>query len=62
MFYSVQEIAETLRVSEATVLRLIRDEELRAVRVGRQYRIHETALQHLQESGLVPTGGEYGNH
>jgi excisionase family DNA binding protein len=39
---TVQEVAATLRVSNMTVYRLIRAGELRAIRVGRGYRLRET--------------------
>ncbi|WP_412027448.1 helix-turn-helix domain-containing protein [Deinococcus yunweiensis] len=57
MFYSVQEVAEILKLSETTVLRLIHDGELRAVKLGqRLYRIHDSTIRSLVDSGLVPVG------
>ena len=44
---SVREVAETLRVSPRTVQRLIRANELRAFRVGRQLRIPELAVTEM---------------
>jgi putative molybdopterin biosynthesis protein len=43
-FYTVEEVAEYLRVSEVTVRKLIEAGELKATRVGRQYRISQEAL------------------
>ncbi len=40
-FLTPHEVAETLRVSDMTVYRLIKSGELRALRVGRSYRISE---------------------
>lgn len=44
-FYTIEEVAKILRVSEAKVRQLIQSGELRATTVGRQYRISEEALQ-----------------
>ena len=38
-YLTVEEIAEELRVSKMTVYRLIHDDELGHVRVGRTYRV-----------------------
>lgn len=43
-FYTVEEVAQILRVSEPTVRKLIESGELQATRVGRQYRISQEAL------------------
>jgi excisionase family DNA binding protein len=43
-FYTVQEVADILRVNERTVLNLIAAGEIKATQVGRQYRISEEAL------------------
>jgi putative molybdopterin biosynthesis protein len=42
--YTVEEIAKMLRVSTETVRKLIAQGEIRAKRVGRQYRISQEAL------------------
>lgn len=41
---TVREVAGALRVSNMTVYRLIQNEDLMAVRVGRSWRIWESAL------------------
>jgi excisionase family DNA binding protein len=41
---TVAEVAEAMRVSNMTVYRLIRAGQLPAVRVGKNYRIRESAL------------------
>jgi excisionase family DNA binding protein len=41
---TVREVAESLRVSNMTVYRLIQNDELTALRVGRSWRIRESAL------------------
>jgi excisionase family DNA binding protein len=40
----VQDAADYLRVSESTILRLIKAKKLKARRVGRQWRVVETDL------------------
>jgi len=42
--YTVLECAERLRVDPRTIRLLIRRKKLRAVKVGREYRIPESAL------------------
>ncbi|MDR2453615.1 MAG: helix-turn-helix domain-containing protein [Bifidobacteriaceae bacterium] len=44
-FLTVAEVAETLRVSDMTIYRLIASGELRALKVGRSYRIPAESLQ-----------------
>jgi len=44
MFYTIEEVAKMLKVSEATVRRLIRNGQLEAVPVGSQYRISQEGL------------------
>lgn len=43
-FLTVAEVAAAMRLSRATVYRLMRDHELQAVRFGRTYRIPEAAV------------------
>jgi excisionase family DNA binding protein len=43
-FLTVAEVAETLRVSDMTIYRLIANGEIRAIKVGRSYRIPAAAL------------------
>ena len=42
--YSVKECAHLLKTSERTILELIRKKRLRAVKIGREYRIAESIL------------------
>lgn len=53
---TVAEVATLMRVSRMTVYRLIRRGELRAVRVGRNYRVREEDLNDYLESQAVPGG------
>lgn len=49
---TVKEVAEILRVSQPTVLRMIDDGELRAIRVRNQWRIRRSDLDdYLQQGG-----------
>ncbi|HLG01234.1 MAG TPA: helix-turn-helix domain-containing protein [Acidimicrobiia bacterium] len=50
-FLTVQEVADLMRVSSMTVYRLIKSNELRAVRVGRSFRVREEDVDgYLQQS------------
>jgi excisionase family DNA binding protein len=50
---TVAEVADSLRVSTMTVYRLINGGQLAAVRVGKNYRIPEPALEAYLASGTV---------
>ena len=54
---SIKETAKTLRISEATVRRFIASGEIRAVRVGEQWRIAEAEIERIKNEG---TGSEAG--
>ncbi len=62
--YTVNECAELLRTTRATVLAQIRRGRLRATRVGREYRITETAINDYlhtdQDGGGVTQAGKPG--
>jgi excisionase family DNA binding protein len=54
---TVKEVAEILRVSQPTVLRMIEDGELPAIRVRNQWRIRRSELDaYLQRGGS--SGGD----
>lgn len=44
-FYTVKEVADTLRIHWQSVLSYIRDGKLEAVKLGKGYRISEKALE-----------------
>jgi excisionase family DNA binding protein len=44
-FLTVAEVAALMRVSKMTVYRLVHNGDLTAVRVGRSFRVPETAVQ-----------------
>jgi excisionase family DNA binding protein len=50
MYYTVEEVAKILRVSPPTVRKLIREGQLKAVRVGVQIRIRKEDLDRFLES------------
>ncbi|WP_161884449.1 helix-turn-helix domain-containing protein [Deinococcus alpinitundrae] len=55
MFYSTKEVSDILKISEATVLRLVREGEIRAVKLGKRlYRVHASSLESLKDVGLLP--------
>lgn len=47
------EVADQLRVSTMTIYRLIRSGELPAVRVGRNYRVRSSDLDHYLDAQVV---------
>jgi excisionase family DNA binding protein len=56
---TVREVAETMRVSNMTVYRLIRAGELPAIRVGKHFRIREHELSDYLESQTVRGGDSW---
>lgn len=55
-FLTVQEVADLMRVSSMTVYRLIKSGDLRAVRVGRSFRVRETDVDAYLESHYTQAG------
>jgi len=53
-FLSVREVADKFRVSDESIYRLVRDSRLKAIRIGGQWRIPESAVQELLDSGGTP--------
>jgi excisionase family DNA binding protein len=51
--YEAEAVAEALHVGRATVYRLIQRGDLRAVKIGRQYRIPQAALDEYLGAGLA---------
>ena len=56
---TVREVAETMRVSNMTVYRLIRAGELPAIRVGKHFRIREHELAEYLDSQIVRGGDSW---
>lgn len=50
---TVAEVASVMRVSRMTVYRLIKRGQLKAIRVGRNYRVREDDLTSYLESSAV---------
>lgn len=62
-FLTTQEVARLLKVSEATVRSWIHESELRAVRLGREFRIAAKDLEafvnaHATQSAISPPDGD----
>ena len=55
-FLTVAEVADTLRVSTMTVYRLIKSGDLRAVRVGKSYRLTEDDVDRYLAEGFTQAG------
>ncbi|MCP1388035.1 helix-turn-helix domain-containing protein [Corynebacterium sp. TA-R-1] len=55
-FLTVAEVAEIMRVSKMTVYRLVHSGELPAVRVGRSFRVSESAVGEYLESSVYDVG------
>lgn len=51
---TVPEVAERLRVSEPTIRKLIVDGKLKAIRVGRQFRIPADEVERFMAAGGNP--------
>jgi excisionase family DNA binding protein len=60
-FLTVNEVAETMRVSTMTVYRMVHSGELPAVRFGRSFRIPESAvIQMISPAGAQDTMNQVG--
>ena len=54
-FLTVAEVAAVMRVSKMTVYRLIHSGELPAVRVGRSFRVPESAVHDYLRTAFIDT-------
>ena len=54
-FTTVAEVASLMRVSKMTVYRLIHTGELPAVRVGRSFRVPESAVHDYLKTAFIDT-------
>lgn len=59
LLLTVREVAETMRVSNMTVYRLIRAGELPAIRVGKHFRIREHELSEYLDAQIVHGGDSW---
>ncbi len=48
-FYTVEDVARILQISVSTVRKLINDGDLRSIRIGKQIRVPESALNEYIE-------------
>lgn len=53
IFYTIQEVAEILNLSEQTIRKLIHEGRLKAIRLGRTYRIPYESLTALRSNLYV---------
>lgn len=60
-FQTVAEVALMMRVSKMTVYRLVRVGELPALRIGRSFRIPESAVTGYLKGAAVPVPGAAGD-
>ena len=51
-FLTIAEVAEIMRVSKMTVYRLVHAGDMPAVRVGRSFRVHESAVKEYLEASV----------
>ncbi|MEO6956164.1 MAG: helix-turn-helix domain-containing protein [Antricoccus sp.] len=54
-FMTVAEVAKVMRVSKMTVYRLVHSGELPAVRVGRSFRVRQSAVHDYLDGAFVET-------
>ena len=55
-FLTVAEVAAMMRVSKMTVYRLVHSGELEAVRVGRSFRVPESAVEEFLSKSYFQAG------
>lgn len=55
-FLTVTEVADRMRVSKMTVYRLVHSGELSAVRFGRSFRVHRSAVEDLIRASQYEAG------
>jgi excisionase family DNA binding protein len=54
-YLTVPEVASILRVSKMTVYRMVHREDIRAVRVGRSFRVPDDEVQRILREGIPVT-------
>ena len=54
-FVTVAEVASLMRVSKITVYRLVHSGELPAIRVGRSFRVPESAVHDYLQTSFIDT-------
>ncbi len=61
-FYTVQEVAEMLKVHWQTILNYIKTKKLKAVKIGKEYRIREADLSEFLETNKTKQKWYYGEY
>ena len=56
--YTLEEVRTFLKVSDATIRRYIRDGKLKYQKLGREYRITESAIEEFLETQNGRNGGD----
>lgn len=49
--YSLNQVAKILGYSKRTIYRMINDKRIKAVRIGKQYRISEEEVERIKKEG-----------
>lgn len=49
--YTIEEVSEILKVTPRTIYKFIKNEQLKAVKIGKYWRITDTALQEFINNG-----------
>lgn len=52
--YTAQEVQDILKVTQRTLYRYIKCKQIKAIKVGREYRITEEALNAFLQTGTQP--------
>ncbi|UIK88785.1 helix-turn-helix domain-containing protein [Arthrobacter polaris] len=60
-FFTVQEVAELMRVSKMTIYRMVHAGELPAVRFGRSYRVPANAVESYLRAAVVDGTATHGS-
>lgn len=51
--YSIEEVAKMFRVCKETVRRWIKEDRLKAIKIGKTVRITEDSINHMLTNGLT---------
>lgn len=50
--YTIEETADILKIPKRTIMRMIHDKRISAIRLGKGYRIKENELKRILEEGV----------
>lgn len=51
-FYTVEEVAYIMNLSEQTIRKMIKDKRIFAIKIGRTYRIPNDSIKYLKQSKM----------